>query len=265
MSERKEFAALALLICNPWPDFQNKHLDRNEMLVAVDALSASLRDVCGAVCSHAVDASRKLFDSKWDTFVLDCQEKEVKVAFVYICSHAIIDSEGCLRLVLKGSDELKGNHLLTKIRDLRCKISQSKVIIFLECCYAGALIPKNDSTSLGISSVGLLQLLHHPSKFKVVEGSGTVLFMSCEREELSTACIFASSLVEILEENKQHVTAKTLVEDVVRMVKSKTRSTWYGRQNPTYLCVPNNIEEIGVIGGCGEVFCILCGVYATCG
>ena len=58
--------------------------------------------------------------------------------------------------------------------------------------------------------------------------------------------------MEILEENKQHVTAKTLVEDVVRMVKSKTRSTWYGRQNPTYLCVPNNIEEIGVIGGCGE-------------
>ena len=267
MERRNRDAAIfarALAFYNPCPQVAGAVWDVDAIFNGSEGIGRALRDVCGASFNHVDDATCDEFRSQMTSFISRCRRMRPKVAYVYICTHGILDQASKeLHLMMDDSinpaksmdgflqSSISGEELRKYIEQLREANAEGKVVVLLDCCHAGALYPPTLGSPYGFVNVRTNQEV----RSCVEEGSGTLVLLSCQAHEVSYVDTTSASESN-RSPNFSRAVAATLKEfpnvpiDVnvlIPGVVDKVRQWSSGRQNPIYQCYPES-ELFGNIG-----------------
>ena len=267
MERRNRDAAIfarALAFYNPCPQVAGAVWDVDAIFNGSEGIGRALRDVCGASFNHVDDATCDEFRSQMTSFISRCRRMRPKVAYVYICTHGILNPASKeLHLMMDDSidpdknmdgflqSSISGEELRKFIQQLREANEEGKVVFLLDCCHAGALYPQTLGSRYGFVNVRSNQEV----RSCVERGSGTLVLMSCQAHEVSyinttsasesnRSPNFSRAVATTLKEFPNvPIDVNVLIPGVVDKVRQW--SSW--RQNPFYLCHPE-AEFFGNIG-----------------
>ena len=274
MPRRKEtFFSRALVVYNPWPEIAGAPYDRSEMVKSVKGFCESLEDFCGTEVVRHDNVDTERFRKYIEDFIKRCKDHDAKVVYLYICTHALIHN-GRLHLMMDDSENpdedltgflrtsISGMELAKHIRNLIKSMYDQKVVVFLECCHAGALLRDFgffQPRTLGPDLDKRERVPHNLTGMNAPvrnmasanNGYGYALFFSSGENEPSYVGLFTDAVVRQLAANKKEITVKMLSKPVSEEVSRKTRSYELGTQTPVWFFYPSEVE-LGSIGGLGD-------------